>query len=105
MAESTYDADILIIGAGISGLRMAELFESWGMSYLVLEGSDRIGGRVKSVQWQDTTLEFGANWVTGTSSKNPIYDIAVEQLALKGIADDDLEYYVKDCGNGKDVTA
>ena len=30
---------------------------------LVLEGSDRIGGRVKDVKFGGITIELGANWV------------------------------------------
>lgn len=38
--------DTIIIGAGLSGLHAARLLEAEGASLLVLESSDRIGGRI-----------------------------------------------------------
>ncbi len=41
-----YDADVLVIGAGLSGLNAAMLLEEHGMKVLVIEGRDRVGGRM-----------------------------------------------------------
>ena len=71
----SYDADVIIIGAGIAGLAAANSFEDSGISYLLLEGTERIGGRMHSFLWQNTTIELGANWITGDNEKNPIWDI------------------------------
>lgn len=38
--------DVLIIGAGVSGLRSALELESQGLRVKVLEARDRIGGRL-----------------------------------------------------------
>ncbi len=40
------DAEFLILGAGLSGLYMAYLLQQAGKDYMILEGSDRIGGRM-----------------------------------------------------------
>lgn len=42
------DAEILILGGGISGLYLAHLLDKAGKDYLVLEGSERVGGRMFS---------------------------------------------------------
>lgn len=42
-------ARIAIIGAGLSGLYAAYLLEKQGIDYVLLEGRDRIGGRIHSV--------------------------------------------------------
>jgi monoamine oxidase len=39
-------ADVIVIGAGLSGLNAALLLEEAGMSVLVLEGRDRVGGKI-----------------------------------------------------------
>jgi len=43
-------SDVIVIGAGLSGLNAALLLESAGMNVTVLEGRDRIGGRVQSLR-------------------------------------------------------
>lgn len=45
----TRDADVIIIGAGVSGLNTAWLLEQEGMKVMVLEGRQRVGGRVRTM--------------------------------------------------------
>ncbi|MEM6800084.1 MAG: NAD(P)/FAD-dependent oxidoreductase [Bacteroidota bacterium] len=40
------DAEIIILGGGISGLYLAHLLDEAGKDYILLEGSDRLGGRM-----------------------------------------------------------
>ncbi len=42
------DAEVLILGGGLSGLYLAHLLDKAGKDYLVLEGSNRVGGRMFS---------------------------------------------------------
>ncbi len=44
------DSDVIVIGAGLSGLNAALLLEGEGVNLTVLEGRDRAGGRVKSLR-------------------------------------------------------
>ena len=42
---------ICVVGAGVAGLRCAEILSKRGMQVTILEGRDRIGGRVSDAVW------------------------------------------------------
>ena len=63
--------DIIIVGAGISGLAAADNLIDSGKDVLILEARDRIGGRIWSHLWNGVTIEEGANWIH-TSDANPL---------------------------------
>ena len=67
--------DVIIIGAGISGLAAADYLIDQGKDVLVLEARDRIGGRIWSYLWNGVTIEEGANWIH-TSVGNPLTEFA-----------------------------
>ena len=50
---------IVIVGAGISGLQAARLLEIQGATYLLLEKSNKIGGRVQSETVDGYVLDHG----------------------------------------------
>ncbi|NJC25115.1 flavin monoamine oxidase family protein [Neolewinella antarctica] len=53
----------IIMGAGLTGLRLASLLSKRGEKYLILEARDRPGGRVRTTRTEEgTTLELGATW-------------------------------------------
>lgn len=54
--------DVLVVGAGISGLRVATELAARGRNVLVVEARDRVGGRLLSVPMEDPTLDLGATW-------------------------------------------
>ncbi len=51
--------EILIIGAGLAGLSCANSLERQGLSYLVLEASDTIGGRLRTDRVDEFLLDRG----------------------------------------------
>ena len=69
--------DVIIIGAGISGLAAADHLIDNGNDVLILEARDRIGGRIWSYSWNGVTIEEGANWIH-TSVGNPLTEFAEE---------------------------
>ena len=59
--------DVIVIGAGAAGLAAASKLGRAGVSVLVLEARDRIGGRIHT-QWDpvsDTPIELGAEFIHG----------------------------------------
>ncbi|MCJ1402281.1 hypothetical protein MMC11_005501 [Xylographa trunciseda] len=68
---------ICVVGAGFSGLRCAEVLSEKGIKVTILEGRDRIGGRVYQDNHLGHLVDMGANWIHGTDH-NPILDLAKE---------------------------
>lgn len=69
----TIERDVVIIGAGVTGLTAARDLKAAGLTIAVVEARDRVGGRT----WTDTVdgamLEIGGQW------------ISPDQDALKGM--------------------
>ncbi len=89
-------ADVVVIGAGISGLVAARRLVAAGRSVVVLEANDRVGGRTHSLQLADgLTTEGGGQWIG--PGQDRIFAL-VEELGLhtfKTYADGQSVYYRK----------
>ncbi|KAL3622543.1 polyamine oxidase1, flavin-containing amine oxidoreductase [Castilleja foliolosa] len=70
---------VIVIGAGISGITAAKVLAENGVDdVLILEASDRIGGRIRKEQFGGVTVELGAGWIAGVGGKqsNPVWELA-----------------------------
>ena len=63
--------DVLIIGAGLSGLQAAYSSQQAGLSVTILEARNRVGGKVWSVPLAsaDGVADLGAAWVNLNTQK------------------------------------
>nr|XP_043628204.1 probable polyamine oxidase 5 [Erigeron canadensis] len=80
-------ARIVIIGAGMAGLTAAnKLYKSSGskeaFEICVIEGGNRIGGRIKTSEFGGDRIEMGATWIHGIGG-SPVHKIAQEINSLE----------------------
>jgi monoamine oxidase len=77
------DADLIVVGAGASGLACAHDMADRGADVLVVEARDRIGGRIHTIRgFRDDPFEIGAMMVHG--ERAAVVDIARDAgLALE----------------------
>ncbi|KAJ6437124.1 C6 zinc finger domain-containingprotein [Purpureocillium lavendulum] len=73
-----------IIGAGLSGLRCADILLRCGFKVTVVEGRGRVGGRLHQERLPNGHLvDLGPNWIHGTND-NPILDLAKQTNTAVG---------------------
>jgi monoamine oxidase len=58
-----YEADVVIAGAGLAGLAAARALDAAGVSVLVVEARDRVGGRTWSAPVGGATFDLGGQWI------------------------------------------
>jgi monoamine oxidase len=79
-------ADVIVIGAGMAGLRAARLLGEAGLQVLVLEARSRIGGRVWTIQSeQGVPVELGAEFIHG-APRNIFETIRAAHLEVQEFA-------------------
>lgn len=76
--------DVVVVGAGLSGLRAAMELQEAGCSFVVLEERPRVGGKTLSVEMEaghgvkDATgldkIDLGASWINNTTQRE-MYDL------------------------------
>lgn len=81
------EVDVLIVGAGVAGLAAAHMLRRSGLTVMVLEARDRIGGRT----WTDTAtlglpVDVGAQWLHDGAS-NPFIPVT-KQLGIDLLVSD-----------------
>jgi len=94
--EPIYDA--IIVGSGLAGLSCAKRLASQGFSFLILESSDAIGGRVRSDYIDGFTLDRGFQ-VLLTAYPEAASTLDYEKLDLKpflpGALINDGKYFIR----------
>ena len=100
---SELDTDVLIVGAGLAGIQAGRRLSRRFDDFIILEGQNDIGGRIKNVPFHGASIEVGANWIQGSREdgdeghrrRNPILHLR-DRFGLRGnFTDyDDLTMYV-----------
>jgi monoamine oxidase len=76
------NVDVAIIGAGAAGLGAAHALKNSGLSVIVLEARDRVGGRAHTIQAApDVVFDVGCGWLH-SANQNSFVGIA-EQLGFE----------------------
>src|SRR5690349_601745 len=80
------DRSVIVIGAGAAGLAAAKELRANGFTVTVIEGRDRIGGRVWTHQKLGVPIDLGAQWIVDVDD-NPIREIAAEHRIVTKLTD------------------
>lgn len=96
----TFETDVVIVGAGAAGLSAAKELQKRGLSYVVIEGSHRIGGRAYSEEISSNTwFDLGCSYLHQGDS-NPFRPIADDMEIPLNHARADLFSHVCGIRNG-----
>ncbi|KAL1524158.1 hypothetical protein AB1Y20_019067 [Prymnesium parvum] len=113
---SAHDVDVIIVGAGWAGMAAADSLARANVSFLVLESTNRTGGRSHSLRFGHPAVwsgvvERGSNWVSGVGGgaagyrksaprapvENPVYALAraagLRMVRVPGGADRNMSGY------------
>jgi monoamine oxidase len=80
-SSASESADVIIVGAGVAGVAAAQTLMANNISFIIVEASNRTGGRIHSSQFghpdvAQIRIEVGANWIHGAGDNNPLWQIA-----------------------------
>ncbi|KOS23113.1 Lysine-specific histone demethylase 1 -like protein 3 [Escovopsis weberi] len=91
--EAGPEPHVAVVGAGVAGLRCADLLLQHGFRVSIFEGRDRIGGRLHQQHLENGHLvDTGPNWFHGTDD-NPILDLAKQTGTAVGVWDSKASLY------------
>jgi len=80
MNSSNLDADVLVVGGGLAGVRAAAKLKAGGASVLVLEARDRLGGRTYTRSLGGGAFDFGGQFIGPGQPR--MYQL-IQELGLK----------------------
>ncbi|XP_058639770.1 polyamine oxidase (exo-N4-amino) 1 [Onychostoma macrolepis] len=95
---------IVVVGAGVAGLAAAKKLKEYGFNDVtVLEASEKLGGRVASATQGHVCVDTGAQYIHGTSEKNPVYCLLKKSGLLNQIPEMGEEAFYSNKGHKVDA--
>lgn len=79
----THSSDVIVLGAGISGLLAAQNLQSQGLTVKIIDKSRGVGGRMATRRSDHGTFDHGAQYF---STQNPAFRELVEGWLQAGVA-------------------
>ena len=68
-------AEIVVVGAGAAGIAAARRLHDRGRSVLLIEATERVGGRAHTVNAENLPLDLGCGWLH-SAERNPLARLA-----------------------------
>ena len=90
---------IIIVGAGMAGVAAAKFLQDIGYDVTILEGSNRVGGRIYTKKFDNVSVDLGAAWIHGDDPKNPLVKVA-DSYGLTTFPTDWDQAFFYDAGDG-----
>jgi len=90
--------EVIIIGAGISGLGASRKLFHAQVPHIILESRDRFGGRIHPDQFAGITVDIGATFIHNPCESNQICKVILEEYCDTIEAPDDEEFYYEGQG-------
>ena len=95
---------VVVVGAGIAGLTVANALTHAGAECVVLEARDRIGGRLHTVDLAGLPVDLGGSWIHMPAG-NPVSAFARQAGVSRRSANPLSELAGFDCGEGRRLSA
>jgi monoamine oxidase len=67
--QPVHRGDVIVVGAGLSGLVAARALERAGLDVLVVEASDHVGGKMLTTDIDGDAFDIGAHWIGPTQHR------------------------------------
>ena len=95
---------VVVVGAGISGLTVANALSHGGIACVVVEARDRIGGRLHTIDMAGSSVDMGGSWIHMPIG-NPMRAFA-QQVGVDCLSANPLSELVGfDCAEGRRLSA